>query len=268
MVDLPQILSCGCTRHILRTQDHVHPGLELVLVDRGAASLETAVGTLSGGPGTLFILPPGSHHDQRSPAGSRSWYLVCSAASYLDVALPAALRLAPGDVVRRWLPDLIRLHEQDGPRPHHRHVLAGILQRLEDLRGEQGDRGPLPSALQRIFAAVRADPLDDRTTATLADIAGISQSHLRALFADHVGTSPMEWCRLQRLHIAQKLLRSSFLSIAAIAAQTGWIDANYFTRYFRARTGMSPRAWRTAHTVVRATARRRGSTSATRAGGR
>lgn len=266
-VTLPQILSCGCSRDPRFTPDHVHPGVELILVERGAASLETAVGTLSGGPGTLFVLPPGSHHDQRSPPGSRTWYLVASADGHLDVALPDILALPDQDPLRSWLPDLIRLHEAEGQGDQHRYLLAGILHRVADHRAGAA-AAPLPPPLQRLIRAIRADPLRDPDLAGLADLAGVSASHLRALFARHVGTSPREWCRLQRLQIAQKLLRSSFLDIAEIAAQSGWSDPNYFTRYFRSRTGLSPRAWRRQHAAVNRGRRHPWSPAARRGGGR
>ena len=69
-------------------------------------------------------------------------------------------------------------------------------------------------------------------------------SHLRNLCRAHLGVPPGEFRRNLRLQLAQKLLRSSYLGIAAVAGACGWADANYFARLFRSRTGMSPRAFR------------------------
>jgi transcriptional regulator GlxA family with amidase domain len=78
-------------------------------------------------------------------------------------------------------------------------------------------------------------------------VAGVSPSHLRALFHRHLAVSPSEHQVRLRLDLAAKLLRSSYLSMAEVAAAVGWQDANYFARRFAQFHGKRPRAWRQEH---------------------
>jgi len=81
-------------------------------------------------------------------------------------------------------------------------------------------------------------------SAGLARRVGLSPSQLRRLFLRHCGCGPVDWltrCRLQR---AEELLVHTALPIQAVAAESGFDDAFWFSRLFRRQHGVSPRAWR------------------------
>ncbi len=73
---------------------------------------------------------------------------------------------------------------------------------------------------------------------------GLSRFQLYRTLKQQVGISPHEWTARQRIARACRLLKTTRRSIAEIAAESGMPDANYFARFFRRRTGFSPRDWR------------------------
>jgi transcriptional regulator GlxA family with amidase domain len=81
----------------------------------------------------------------------------------------------------------------------------------------------------------------------LARAVNLSPSYLTRLFRQHVGCPPAHYDRGQRLDHAYELVTSSRLSIKEIMAAVGWSDPSHFSRDFRSRFGLSPRALRSKH---------------------
>ena len=81
----------------------------------------------------------------------------------------------------------------------------------------------------------------------LAREAGMSERSLSRSFHASVGQSPIEYLLNMRLQRASELLLASPASIAQIAFEVGFGDANYFTRQFRRFKGISPRDYRKKH---------------------
>ena len=83
---------------------------------------------------------------------------------------------------------------------------------------------------------------------SLADIAGVSQVYLRRVFKKQQGVSPVEFVMRQRLQLAQQLLLSTEqLTIAQVAALTGFRDPLYFSRVFKKQLGLSPTEYLACH---------------------
>lgn len=73
----------------------------------------------------------------------------------------------------------------------------------------------------------------------------ISQGKLEKLFKDECSTTITKFHRSLRLKKAAVLLENQFLSINEIAAQTGFLDQNYFSRVFKSVYGCTPNEYRT-----------------------
>lgn len=72
----------------------------------------------------------------------------------------------------------------------------------------------------------------------------ISYSKFRKSFKDITGQSPNQYHLELRLKKARELLESTTLSIGEIAYKTGFESAFYFSRLFKNKNGMSPKAYR------------------------
>lgn len=124
---------------------------------------------------------------------------------------------------------------------------AGVLLRtLVPLQKDEPER--LGSVRARTEALIHAQAADaELTPAGLAAQLCVS---LRQLYRAFDGTeSPAARIRHRRLELAAEILAAPGTppSVDKIAAQCGFVSAEYFSRAFRRQYGLSPRAYRTAH---------------------
>src|SRR5437763_12908 len=76
--------------------------------------------------------------------------------------------------------------------------------------------------------------------AGLADRLGMTDRHLRRLFARHLGASPAEVLRTRRLHLARQLLETSSLRIIDVAHAAGFQSLRRFNEAVRRGFGRTP----------------------------
>ena len=74
----------------------------------------------------------------------------------------------------------------------------------------------------------------------LADRLGITDRHLRRLFARHLGATPAEVLRTRRLHLARQLLETSPLRIIDVAHAAGFHSLRRFNEAVRRGFGRTP----------------------------
>jgi AraC family transcriptional regulator of adaptative response / DNA-3-methyladenine glycosylase II len=78
----------------------------------------------------------------------------------------------------------------------------------------------------------------------LAATLGVSDRHLRRLFDEHLGASPIEIMTTQRLHFAKQALLETALPIAEIAYASGFKSLRRFNEAFKARYRTTPTGYR------------------------
>ena len=81
-------------------------------------------------------------------------------------------------------------------------------------------------------------------TTDLAQVAQLSPSHFTRAFKETFGETPIGYVARQRMRYAQDLMLRSGECLSQIALTCGHCDQSHFTRVFRRKVGMSPRAWR------------------------
>lgn len=85
------------------------------------------------------------------------------------------------------------------------------------------------------------EPLSNRS---LSEQFGYNEAYFSRMFKKNTGLSLSQHIQALRLDLAQKLLRDTDESIAAIAIRCGYSDIFYFSNRFKRCTGMSPREFR------------------------
>jgi AraC-like DNA-binding protein len=126
------------------------------------------------------------------------------------------------------------------------HVqITNVLGRL--LKARRAFSAPhfdLPRPLARALGLVMADPSRDWKVPELADAAGASRSGLQRMFKQFQRESIHEFLQRTRLDQARQLLCDERLAIKEVSARLSFSSEFYFSRFFRKRTGMSPRQFR------------------------
>lgn len=90
-----------------------------------------------------------------------------------------------------------------------------------------------------------ADHLDgDTSLHVLADQVHFSQEYLLRTFKKQEGITILQYINDKKLDAAKKLLGNSELSVREISEQLGFASQGYFGRFFRSKTGLSPKAYR------------------------
>jgi AraC family transcriptional regulator of adaptative response / DNA-3-methyladenine glycosylase II len=88
--------------------------------------------------------------------------------------------------------------------------------------------------------------LDDGNIENLADRLGVTSRHLRRLFTQHIGASPLAVAHTQRLHFAKRLIDETMLPMSRVSAAAGYGSIRRFNDAFRKTYGRSPRELRKA----------------------
>ena len=80
--------------------------------------------------------------------------------------------------------------------------------------------------------------------ADLANLMGMSERNFSRRFKQATGVTALQYLQDQRNQEAKDLLKNSNLSITEIAYRVGYQDVSYFTKQFKARSGATPKQWR------------------------
>jgi AraC-like DNA-binding protein len=114
---------------------------------------------------------------------------------------------------------------------------AGLVDLLARRATEDEDR------LATLWRAVSDDPARPWTLQALAKLAGVGPERLRRLCLARTGHPPMEEVTRLRMRHATLLLAGGRLSVAAVAAATGYANAFAFSTAFRRSCGVPPTSW-------------------------
>ena len=159
------------------------------------------------------------------------------AARWVEANIAYALEASSGgrsEFVSTRLPELLlvevlRLHLATAPA-----VERGWVAALRD------------PVLGPAMALLHAAPERKWTVAELVAGAAVSRSVLDSRFRQDLDRSPIRYLTEWRMHLAQELLATTELSVAAIARRVGYDSEEAFSRAFKRTAMCAPSHWRTA----------------------
>jgi len=157
------------------------------------------------------------------PGPARTWF---------DASIAYALEESSGGIRTTKLPELLlvealRLHLSNTPASNQ-GWLAGL-------------RDPM---LSPVMTAIHSAPHRKWTVTELAREVAVSRSSLDGRFREILGLSPMRYVHEWRMRVAQDLLRTTEMTIAAISRRVGYDSEEAFSRAFKRAHGQSPSLWR------------------------
>jgi AraC-like DNA-binding protein len=120
--------------------------------------------------------------------------------------------------------------------------------RLHLANAPAADRGWFAALRDPVLApamkAIHTAPERKWTVADLATEAAASRSLLDGRFRDVLGLSPIRYVNEWRMRVAQHLLATTEVTVAAIARRVGYESEEAFSRAFKRAQGVSPSLWR------------------------
>lgn len=223
-------------------------------------------------PGTLFFLKAGAHHWGEKPflAGT-AWYYVHFYAeeppkeeppfrkktalkeklcltgeeNRVYLTLPKRLELTAQNPIKKKIEELIRRHNT-GDMPGSGIMLWEIftlcVQAQDQSAGREWD-----DRTEKVLCFLEENYRRGFTAKELSLAAGISAKYAGTLFKERTGLTVGEYQLTLKLKEAETLLVTTEMTLAEIAAQTGFYDAFYFSKIFKREKGMSPMQFRKAY---------------------
>lgn len=100
------------------------------------------------------------------------------------------------------------------------------------------------ATVSRALRLIEAGALDEGSVEDLALRLGVGGRHLRRLFIEHLGVTPVAVAQTRRLHFAKKLIDETPLALGDVAFAAGYASIRRFNAAFRAVYGCAPRELR------------------------
>ena len=98
--------------------------------------------------------------------------------------------------------------------------------------------------IELVISKIKNDTATAWDIKTLATLVNLSPSRFRHLFKQETGTSPAQYLKEYRLRKAEKMLRTTFLSVKQVLKHVGLGSNAHFVRDFRKKYGLTPTAYR------------------------
>jgi len=161
--------------------------------------------------------------------------------------LPIAANLETEPLIRASFEAMLK--ETDANEPFSRSVMSALMKTclvmlVRHHIARHGTTG-LPGIFKKPWLGlaikeVLAHPDKEHSVASLAAASGRSRSIFAKEFHEEIGIPPMTFVARARLSRACDLLVLTNLSVAAIAAQTGFANRSHFSRAFKDSYGIDP----------------------------
>lgn len=214
---------------------------DLTLVLKGSLEYTVNGKTYTLFDGDMIFMPPGTTYVRKNSTDNADYI---SFNFYTDdkIELPVFLK----DAVHSETLMLISAFDKINRRTYldnkekNAHILACIISVLED-RAQARHYNLLTIKIIKYLHS----NLDKKIT--LDDIGALtffSPIYCDSVFKRDIGKSIIDYLIDERIEYAKKLLLDDSYSLSQIAAAVGFNDYNYFSRVFKARSGISPSSYR------------------------
>ena len=96
--------------------------------------------------------------------------------------------------------------------------------------------------MKQVLSFIEEQLSEDLSLERVADVAGISSSHMNMLFRQSMGLPVHQYVIQRRVELAKDLLLDSGMSMAEIALAAGFTHQSHMARHMRRVLGIPPRA--------------------------
>lgn len=237
---------------------HAHETFSIGAIEAGSQISKIKGERSEAGPGYFYLINPDEIHDGH-PGGSGYRYRMVYPSAELLVNIiedvtGRAFRGTPSFSKRvLQAPDLAlsfhhahRMLEVAGSTLEAEEKMFGVLAAMFERHGSS-IIAPIEtrehSAVHRARDYLTENYAEDVGLEELAKVAGLSRAHLIRAFRKEFHITPHAFLTDKRVRAAKTLLRNGWSAVDA-AYQCGFADQAHFSRHFKARTGVTPGAFR------------------------
>ncbi|HNX14488.1 MAG TPA: AraC family transcriptional regulator [Oscillospiraceae bacterium] len=194
-------------------------------------------------PGTVICQPPEINHEERAEQGYKNYFVsVKSIGALSDRTVPVVFcDTASGDFF-----NIIRQLYYECRINGHEQIAAALTEAfvayITVLGRGLAKKNPYVEQFEHTLAANLSNPEFNLTEA--AKKLPFSLNHFRGLFERQTGLSPKRFLLRMRIEQAKSLLGGNSLPVGDIGRMCGFSDPYYFSRIFKAETGLPPSEFR------------------------
>lgn len=260
----------GADREEIGFGSTAHAGVEVAWIDEGAIRYRVGAATEELRVGDAMLVPTGVDHASafigrmRGASVHLSDGMVARVADAANVPLPERAGLVvEGAAVATLGALLLRELAQDTVDSRLCADAISEAIAIKALRAQAGDRRAAAVAravahvdqrdprVARAIDVIRARFAEALDVDEIATAAGSSRYHLSRMFKSATGKSPYQYLVDVRLEHAASLLRTRRAhSVTDAALSSGFNDLSRFARMFRARYGVAPKSYPSAHATA------------------
>ena len=268
----PDMLHCETiaarsTLHNWEIRPHQHHGLfQLLYLKAGQARVRADEDELDMRPGQVLLVPQMCIHGFNFAPHTEGHVLTlaypllsrggAAGETLLGLQKPYLHQLPPGDEgddLRLHFSTIDREYRQAGA--HRELLLEALLASMLAWLARQivpsalspllpGGAARGPHHFGRFCQMIEAEYCTQHAVSWYADRIGISPAHLNALCRQASRQSALELIHQRLLLEARRRLAYSTRTVSAVSYELGFADPAYFTRFFKQRAGLSPKAFR------------------------
>jgi len=252
----------------LHLPSKVEPGYPAYFIRKGSLAIATEDTELEVGPGSWVISPqpmlrrdfaPGTEvisirFELARPDGS-SLFNIGLPMAFRDEAYPELMQYARSllDSLSELSPttysdSLRKQSDLDSyllVRERFYAWLRCLVKIYCEVNRELAEMKPFDDRTRAALEFLDAQPLDaDMPESIVASQVGLSVSQLNRIFAKDLGKTPKQYWDYRKLNAAVVLLSSTMKPIKQVAFELGFKSQNYFARWFRSHTSLTPSNYR------------------------
>ena len=116
--------------------------------------------------------------------------------------------------------------------------------RVKEKQPGAGENGSYDQIIMDAFGYMQEHYQESLSLTDVSSVLGISSSYFSHLFKKQTGKNYVEYLNEIRLKAVMEDLKNSDFKIAVIAEKNGFHNFEYFSRFFKKATGLSPVKWR------------------------
>ena len=219
----------------------------LIYVTEGSVCYDFCGKTIESNAGDILFLPKGIVYSGVSLSELNSFYVIdfdCTAGNPAIPFLPLQIKSAPPEIERDFERVAALWNSTEPTR--NLQCRAGIYKLLSKVyeynNNLSGSRHEYVVEAIKYIRDHFADP--GFYVKQIAESIHVSESHLRRLFINDLGLSPIEYLQTCRIEHAKEMLLYSFDSLGTIAEKCGYSSLFYFSKIFKKTVGLSPKEYR------------------------